>query len=168
LLIIALQLVRLLGFSQIIATASTKHEALVKKYGATHVIDRTQPIDAQVEQIRYIAPSLDAAVNAVGVKETDAVIAKSLVSGGRFISVLDVDKGVLAENPNVSGKMIIGIPSMHPESGNKVGIHLTDALETGKLLPFPYKVYGGLESIAEALQAVKKASGYKVLIHAQE
>jgi NADPH:quinone reductase-like Zn-dependent oxidoreductase len=165
---IALQLVRLLGFSPIIATAATKHEALLKKYGATHVVDRSQPVETQAEKIRSIAPSLEAAVNAVGLPDTDAVIAASLASGGRFISTLDVSEEVLSKHPDISGKMIIGVPMMHPESATQAGVHLTEALKSGKFLPLPYKVYGGLEKTADALQAVKKASGYKVLVHPQE
>ena len=46
---------------------------------------------------------------------------------------------------------------------------MTEALKTGEIKPLPHKVHeGGLANITEALNAVKKASGYKVVVHPQE
>ena len=146
---------------------SSKHESLVKKYGATHVIDRTLSLNQQIEQIRSIAPSLNAAFNTVGSKETDLLAAQSFSSGGRIVSALEVSKDV-SEYSNVTGNQIYGSPVAHPESATKAWTHIEEALKTGKFLPLPLKVYGGIEDVAEALKAVKKASGYKVIIHPQE
>jgi hypothetical protein len=44
---------------------------------------------------------------------------------------------------------------------------LEEALKKGDIIPLPHKDGGGLDKTAEALQAVKKASGYKIIVHPQ-
>jgi hypothetical protein len=41
-------------------------------------------------------------------------------------------------------------------------------LKKEEIVPLPYVVEGGLAKTADGLRAVKKASGYKVIIHPQE
>jgi len=132
------------------------------------VIDRSQSLKSQVEQIRSIAPNLDAAFNTIGNEETDRVAAGSFASNGRIASTLPVSEAVLAEYPKASGNMIYSSPIAHPENAAKAWTHLEEALKKGDLLPLPGHVFGGLSSTPEALQAVKKASGYKVIVHPQE
>lgn len=64
--------------------------------------------------------------------------------------------------------MIVANPLQHQAESAKVWIHLEEALRKGDIKPLPYQVGGGLANITEALQAVKKASGYKVVVHPQE
>jgi NADPH:quinone reductase-like Zn-dependent oxidoreductase len=167
---IAIRFLHLSGFSTIITTASKTHESLVRKFGATHVIDRTLPIDDQVAEIKSIAPALQHAWDAIGSKETNELVARSFGSqGGQIVASLPVDQDVLAEHKNVSGKGIYGAPvNNHVESATKIWSHIEEALRKGDVLPIPHKVWGGLATTADALQAVKKASGYKVIVHPQE
>jgi NADPH:quinone reductase-like Zn-dependent oxidoreductase len=167
---LAIRFLHLSGFSTIITTASKTHESLVKKFGATHVIDRTLPIDDQVAEIKSIAPALQHAWDPIGSKETNALIARSFGShGGQFVASLQVDQDALTEYKNVSGKGVYGSPlNNHVESATKVWSHLEEALRKGDVLPIPHKVWGGLAATAEALKAVKKASGYKVVVRPQE
>jgi len=168
-LIVAAQLARLSGFSQIIATSSKKHESLLKKFGATHIIDRSLPVDEQVKQIQSIAPALEYAWDAIGNEQTNTLAARSLsAKGGLIVSSLPVSKDILAKHSNVKGKNIVSDPILHEKSAAKIWSHVEEALRSGKLLPIPHQVFGGLASTAEALQAVKKASGYKVIVRPQE
>lgn len=75
----------------------------------------------------------------------------------------------MGEYTNVKGKSIYSGPSAHPESAAKIWSKMTQALKDGTIKPLPYKVHdGGLDKIYDALQAVKKVSGYKIVIHPQE
>ena len=75
----------------------------------------------------------------------------------------------MEEYKNVKGKDIFSGPSAHPESATKIWSRMTEALKTGEIKTLPHKVHeGGLANITEALNAVKKASGYKVVVHPQE
>lgn len=167
---LALQFLKLSGFENIITTASKSHEKLVKSYGATHLIDRSLPLSAQVEQIKAIAPKLQYVWDCIGSKDTNTLAAQSFGSeGGLIVSSLPVSKEVLAEYKNVQGRDIFSGPSAHPDSAARVWGRMTQALEGGEIRPLPYRVHeGGLAKITEALGAVKKASGYKVVIHPQE
>lgn len=85
-----------------------------------------------------------------------------------IVGSLPIDASVIAAHKNVAGKNIVSSPPDHQDSGTKLWTHLEEALRKGDILPLPYKVGGGLAQTAEALQAVKKASGYKVVVHPQE
>jgi len=157
------------GFSKILATANTKHEALVKKYGATDLIDRSLPLDEQVKKIHSIAANIDYVFDAVVGKDTVEVGARSLgAKGGRIVTVLPVDEATLALYPNVSVSYIFSGPVAHQESATPLWTNLEQALKKGDILPLPYKVQGGLDKTSEAFAAIKKASGYKVIVHPQE
>lgn len=165
----ALQLLRLSGFSKIITAAAKKHESLVTKYGATHFIDRSLPADAQVDQIRSIAPNLQYAWDPIASKETSELAARSFGSqGGLIVGSLPIDASVIAAHKNVAGRNIVSNPLLHQDSATELWTHLEEALRKGDILPLAYKVGGGLAQTAEALQSVKKASGYKVVVHPQE
>jgi NADPH:quinone reductase-like Zn-dependent oxidoreductase len=160
---------RLSGFSKIITTSSTKHEVLVKKYGATDLIDRSLSLDEQVKKIQSIAPHIDYVFDTVVGKDTVEVGARSLRSkGGRLVTVLSVDEAALAPYKNVTVSYIYSSPVAHPESATPLWSSLEEALKKGDILPLPYRVEGGLDKAAAAFAAIKKASGYKVLIHPQE
>lgn len=167
---LALQFLKLSGFENIITTASKSHEKLVKSYGATHLIDRSLPLSTQVEQIKAITPNLQYAWDCIGSKDTNTLAAQSFgPEGGLIVSSLPVSKEVLAEYKHVQGRDIFSGPSAHPDSAARVWGRMTKALEGGQIRPLPYRVHeGGLAKITEALGAVKKASGYKVVIHPQE
>ena len=167
---VALQFLKLSGFDNIITTASKSNSDLVKSFGATHVIDRSLPRSDQVKQIKSIAPDLQYSWDCIGNKETNTLAAQSFrPQGGEIVSSLEVSKEVLAEYTNVMGRSIYSGPSAHPESATKIWSKMTHALQDGIIKPLPYKVHdGGLDNIYDALQAVKKVSGYKVVVHPQE
>jgi NADPH:quinone reductase-like Zn-dependent oxidoreductase len=157
------------GFSKIITTSSTKHEALVKKYGATDLIDRSLSLDEQVKKIHSIAANIDYVFDGVVGKDTVEVGARSLGSkGGRIVTVLPVDEALLAPYKNVTHSYIFSSPVAHQASATPLWTSLEEALKKGDILPLPYKVEGGLDKTAAAFAAVKKASGYKVIVHPQE
>jgi NADPH:quinone reductase-like Zn-dependent oxidoreductase len=165
-----IQLLRLLGFERIITTVTPRHAPLVKEFGATHIIDRTQSPATQVQQIRAIAPDLCYAWDPVGTKETNLLAAESIgPSGGHFVSALPVDEDILTQFPKVKGIEIVGNPLSHMETVAKTWNALEEALRTGEFVPLPEKVWpGGLGNVEEALKAVKKASGHKIVVHPQE
>jgi len=91
------------GFSRIITTASIRHEPLVKKYGATHLIDRSLPLDEQEQQIASIASTVDYVFDPIVGKDTIEVAARSLgFEGGRIVVTLKADPSLLASYQNVS------------------------------------------------------------------
>jgi hypothetical protein len=69
---------------------------------------------------------------------------------------------------NVDGRGIIGSPEMHKESASKFLPRVPGLLESGELLPMPFKVAGGLDKVGEGIENTVKASGYKLIIHLQE
>jgi NADPH:quinone reductase len=159
-------LARLSGFSQIIATAANKHEPLLTKMGATHVIDRSLDDDKQIEKIKSIAPDLQYAWDAICSKDTVAIAARSFgTKGGQIVGSLSVD---VRQYPGVSGRGIVGDPLGHAKTADVAWSHLEEMLKKGDFKPLPYTVVGGLSKTAEALQAVKKASGEKILIRPQD
>lgn len=85
-----------------------------------------------------------------------------------IVGSLPINASVIAAHKNVAGKNIVCSPPDHQDSATKLWTHLEEALRNGDILPLPYKVGGGLTQTAEALQSVKKASGYKVVVHPQE
>jgi hypothetical protein len=85
-----------------------------------------------------------------------------------IVGSLPINSDVLSAHKNVSGRHIVSNPVDHRASASVVWSHLEEALRTGDIQPLPHKVGGGLAKTAEALQSVKKASGYKVIVHPQE
>lgn len=134
--------------------------------GATHIIDRHQSDEQQIEEIKSLAPELQYAWDAISSKETVAIAARSFgPNGGKIIGSLQID---VSQYPQVSGRGIYGSPVNHAKTATVIWTHLEEAFKIGDIKPLPYKVWGGLAKTAEALQAVKKASGEKIIVHPQE
>lgn len=134
--------------------------------GATHIIDRHQSEEQQIEEIKSIAPKLQYAWDAICTKDTVAIAARSFGPiGGQIIGSLQID---VSQYPDVSGRGIYGSPVVHAKTATVTWTHLEEALKNGDIKPLPHKVWGGLAKTAEALQAVKKASGEKIIVHPQE
>src|SRR5215471_798803 len=133
-----MQLLRLSGFSKIIAAAAKKHESLVTKYGATHVIDRSLPMDIQVEQIRSIAPTLHYAWDPISSIDTAELAARSFGGqSGLIVGSLPINPSVLATHKNVSGKHIVSDPVEHQSSATILWTHVEEALRKGDIMPLP-------------------------------
>ena len=134
--------------------------------GATHIIDRFHGEEKQIEEIKAVAPDLQYAWDAISSKDTVTIAASSFgPKGGQIIGSLPVD---VRRYPRVSGRMIIGNPLDHAKTAAVAWTHLEVMFKNGDIKPLPYKVWGGLTSTPEALQAVKKASGEKIIVHPQE
>jgi len=134
--------------------------------GATHIVDRHQSEEQQIEEIKSIAPELQYAWDAISSEDTVALAARSFgPNGGQIIGSHPID---VSKYPHVSGRGIYSSPAAHEKTAAVAWSHLADALKKGDIKPLPYKVWGGLAKTAEALQAVKKASGEKIIVHPQE
>lgn len=82
----ALQLARLSGFSPIIVTASLRHAEYLKSLGATHVIDRYLPAASLQTTIANItAEPLETIFDAVAVPETQNIAQDLLALGGCLV-----------------------------------------------------------------------------------
>jgi len=69
----------------------------------------------------------------------------------------------------VTGRGIYSGPMAHVESAGRIWGEMTGAVERGLVRGCRYRVEeGGVGGIKGGLEAVKKASGYKVVIHPQE
>ena len=102
-------------------------------------------------------------------KDTIEVAARSLgFEGGRIVVTLKADPSLLASYQNVSTAYIYSNPIEHQGSAVPLWTHLEKMMHNGDILPLPYQIHGGLDKTSEAFYAVKKASGYKVIIHPQE
>ena len=157
------------GFPKSLPQPPKNMNPLSTKFGATHVIDRSLPMDTQVDQIRSIAPTLQYAWDPIASADTSELAARSFGDqGGLIVGSLPIDKSVLAAHKNVSGKHISSDPVGHQASATTLWTHIEEALRKGDIVPLPYQVGGGLAKTAEALKSVKKASGYKVIVHPQE
>lgn len=154
------------GFSQIITTAQKKHESLLKAHGATHIIDRSQDAKKQIEEIRSLAPDLQYAWDAIASKDTVEVAARSFgPNGGKIVGSLSID---VSQYPGVTGGGIYSNPNTHAKTATVAWSNLEQAFKKGQIKPLPFKVWGGLAKTAEALKAVKTASGEKIIVHPQE
>lgn len=147
---------RIAGIRSIIAVASRKNEALLRKLGATHVVDRH---DSEVEQrIREIVgDELTLAYDTVNVGQEQEFGAKFLssykkgmlvtISGGDF----DAAK-VKGKNGGFERRTLFAEPSLTPELGKEYWKYLPQIIEQGNLSPTPYSVIEGLD--AEKVNAV--------------
>ena len=105
-------------------------------------------------------------MDAISYKETVAFAAQCFgEQGGQIRGTLPID---LSSYPNVAGHGIASNPFLHQAEAAKFWPHVAEYLANGKIHCLPYQVAGGLEKTAEALDAVKKASGYKVMVHPNE
>ncbi len=85
----AIQLARLSGFSPIITTASLKNAALLKSYGATHVLDRNLSADALRAEVTKLAGGLVPVVyDAISTPETQSAAYGLLAPGGKLLILL--------------------------------------------------------------------------------
>lgn len=85
--------------------------------------------------------------------------------GGQIRGTLPID---VSSYRNVSGHVIASNPFLHQTEAAKFWPHVAEYLAKGEIHCLPYQVAGGLEKTPEALEAVKKASGYKVIVHPNE
>lgn len=85
--------------------------------------------------------------------------------GGQIRGTLAID---VSQYPNISGHAIASNPFLHQTEAAKWWPHVAEYLAKGEIQCLPYQVAGNLDKTTEALLAVKKASGYKVMVHPNE
>lgn len=91
-LLVAIQFAKLSGFSPIITTASLHNEALLKSFGATHVVDRNTDVVAEVKKI--VSNPVEVIYDSISEKSTQEQAWEILAPGGTLSVVLEsqVDK----------------------------------------------------------------------------
>jgi NADPH2:quinone reductase len=146
---LAVQLGRIAGIGTIIAVASLSNTAILKDFGATHVIARQDPdIDSQVRQI--VGDELVYVYDAVSAG--DYSLAVSILSNTKRGSLVHlvrggVDKDLLAQKKaGVDDKHIVGFSGAIPEFGKLFWKVFPTWLESGQVKPLPYTVIEGLDA----------------------
>lgn len=93
---LAIQLAKLSGFSPIISTASKHNETYLKSIGATHVLDRNEPLSNAVKEVTS-AP-IKFIFDAVALSDTQNAAYEVLAPGGILVHVLplDIDKSKIS------------------------------------------------------------------------
>ncbi|KAI0763244.1 GroES-like protein [Irpex lacteus] len=173
----ALQLLKLSGFSPIIATASKHNEAYVKAAGATHVIDYHNvsyaDLPAAVKMIT--AESVSVVYDASGSPDAQKALWNILAPNGKIVTVgpLAVGKdGEVAEDGKLAA-WVWGAANTpyNYEFGRKMYPALSKFLETGDIKPNNVEIIpNGLAGIPDALTrlALHKVSAAKLVARVAE
>ena len=100
-----LQFAKLSGFSPIITTASPSHESFLKARGATHVIDRSEPLSSLAATVRSITTEpVNVAYDAISYPDTQQAAYDILAPGGGLVVVL----APAIEKPE-DGKFVVNV-----------------------------------------------------------
>ena len=132
----AIQLAKLSGFSPIITTASKHNEAYLKSLGATHVIDRSAPLDQLPAAVEAITNKpVKTAYDAIAKPDIQNVVYDILAPGGGVVFVLEVavDKSKITADKKIVH--VIGnvhVPE-HRELGKSLYSKLTGLLEADEI-----------------------------------
>ncbi|KAH9945307.1 GroES-like protein [Epithele typhae] len=170
----ALQFLKLSGFSPIIATASPHNTPLTLSYGATHVLPRTlsdTPAELAAEVARVAGSTPIAVVyDGASTAATQTAGLALLAAGGTLVLVHDAEVRAEAEAKGV--KVVVGSGVMAFPKNRTFAAEFTRALEgmleEGTIKPLvPEVVPGGLGAIPEGLAFGKagKVSGKKLVFH---
>ncbi|KAJ7639349.1 hypothetical protein FB45DRAFT_1055481 [Roridomyces roridus] len=177
----AIQLLKFLGFTRIIAYASAKHEAHLRKSGATEVVDRTAvPLEELV-----VSPPVKVVFDAVGAGFKAAC--ECVVDGGCIVTVnsMPLEENLTGKTVTVSqaqgyyyGPDLVGpkrndvlgylaVPE-HTTFGKMIMRELPEMLAKGVVAANPMEVLlNGVPGIIEGLERLEKGSvsGVKLLAH---
>ena len=123
-----IQFAKLSGFSPIITTASLQHEAYLKSLGATHLIDRHQPLSVLPEAVRAITSvPVKLVYDSISSPETQAVGYAALASGGTLLTT--GPPAVPAESLKADRKIVEVFGSLYLPSNRVMGKELFARLE---------------------------------------
>ncbi|KZP26163.1 medium-chain dehydrogenase/reductase like protein, partial [Athelia psychrophila] len=168
----AIQLAKLSGFSPIYTTASPKHTAYLQSLGATHVIDRNEPLDTAAAALSG-GEKFTVIMDVVTVADTLCATPHLLAQGGTLVLFR---QGVEVQGALPEGavtKFPWGSP-FHPDNaavGEGLHASLGKLLEDGDIKPNNIEVLpGGLAGIDGGLQrlAAKTVSGLKLVARPRE
>ncbi|KAI0342588.1 medium-chain dehydrogenase/reductase like protein [Trametopsis cervina] len=167
----AIQFAKLSGFSPIITTASKHNEAFVKSLGATHIVDRNEPLPQTVQSIT--SEPIKIIYDAISLKDTQNDAYDILAPGGTLVLVEDlaIDESKLTKDK----ELVAAYGTVYDPNQRALGVslykNLTAMLESGELKPNNVEVVpNGLAGIPDALEKLKagKVSASKLVAHPQE
>ncbi|KZT67314.1 GroES-like protein [Daedalea quercina L-15889] len=167
-----IQLAKLAGFNPIITTASPHNAGALKAFGATAVLDRNQPADAIVAEVKKLtggAP-VKTVFDAVSLADTQNVAYDVLAPGGTLVLVLPPEiKKTVADKHIVGVQGNVNIPDSL-ELGAALYAKLGGWLADGSIKPTKVEVLpNGLEGIIGGLQKLQQGiSHVKLVAHPQE
>jgi len=172
--IFAIQLLKSLGFTHIIAYASATHTEYLKSLGATTVIDRNKvPASDLTAAVAQICGQVNIVYDAVFSSEGQAAGYEALVDNGHLLSVRATpDAYVPKDVDDVRGRKVTtayGSPHMPNNKvfGKILYKKLGGLLEKGTIVPLRIEeLPGGLESIVGGLDRLKakSVSGKKLIV----
>lgn len=143
---------RYAGVGTIVVTASRKSEELLRKLGATHVVDRNRTDEEIEKHIRdVVGDELTLVYDAVNAGQAQEFGARFLstykkgtmvvIAGGEF----DASK-VKGKNAGFERQRMLAEPSLTPELGREYWRHLPRIIQEGHISPTPYSVIEGLDA----------------------
>ncbi|KAJ7104738.1 chaperonin 10-like protein [Mycena epipterygia] len=164
----ALELARLSGFSPIITTASLKHESFLKSLGATHVINRSLPDTEVVKAVAALAPTLSVVFDTSSTKETVTLGFEILKESKKYSkgdkTLLQIIPISIAEAESEAINIYMGWAT-----SAELYSQLEGLLADGTIKPMKIEiVHGGLNALEEAFKTFDKVSGVKRVVLLQE
>ncbi|KAJ7584433.1 GroES-like protein [Mycena floridula] len=168
----AIQILRINGFSPIIAYASDTHAEYLKSLGASHVLDRhVIPITGLADTVRKITDTpVKLVYDAIGDSETQQAGSDSLVDGGHLVIVMAPEK-VISKNERETIQVIGVMGSSHLPHLREFGVtiyeHIGKMVEAGVIVPNRVEeLPDGLQEIIDGLDRLQKGvSGIKLVGH---
>lgn len=167
-----IQFAKLSGLNPIITTVSPQNNALVTSLGATHPLDRNQPLSDLPSAVKsIISTPITIVFDAISLPDTQNAGYNLLGDGGALILVLP---SAVKDEDKVATKEIINPIGTAPNQGafgKELYAHLGGLLEKGEIKPNQVEyVSGGLAGIPDALDKLRKnkVSGRKLVVRPQE
>ncbi|TFK69667.1 GroES-like protein [Pluteus cervinus] len=169
----AIQLAKASGFSPIITTSSLKHTDHLKSFGATHILNRHNPLSTLAGDVAKITSTLPYAYDAVALPDAQQAVYDLLSDGGKLATVLPPRIPNSIRTKEGDGKVVHQVQAMRTIPGQEEKLaegyrNWTEWLQTGLIKPQPLEVLpNGLNGIADGLQRLEddKISGIKLVAH---
>ncbi|OCH89712.1 GroES-like protein [Obba rivulosa] len=172
----AIQLVKLAGFSPIIATASLKNTSLLEAIGVTHVLDRNLSSDVLLAEIMKITAETPVEVVFDAFSRPTPPSALDILAPGGTLVLVQPDPGDLGKEAAAQGKKAVGVygdvnvPDRR-KTRQSLYAKLTALLESGEIKPTRVELLPrGLTGIPGGLKRLEngEASGFKFVVRPQE
>ncbi|KLO11441.1 GroES-like protein [Schizopora paradoxa] len=168
----AIQLLKLSGFSKIIATASLSNADMLKSLGATHVIDRNADFVSEVKKA-LDGDSVEFIYDAVGSADLQAQALGVLVPGGQLVAAGARNLELKANYPD---KHYVTMYADFRSPGNwalgkSLASKLHDLLASGAIKPHRVELLpDGLASVEAGLKRLEnnEVRARKLIIHPDE
>jgi NADPH:quinone reductase-like Zn-dependent oxidoreductase len=116
----SIQLLKLAGYTRVITTASPKHHASLKSFGATHVFDYNSP--TLIDEIQNAAGGkVQLALDCVSAEDTLSIVSKVISPQGTLALLLPIKEGSSVTVPIKEGSSVTGA------AGSKLYAQLPEA-----------------------------------------